>query len=47
VLRCAEVSEPASESGRYKCAQLHVRFAKSPCDFGGDLEGAGGVAVDA
>src|SRR5216684_1664159 len=44
---CAAGRSPASESGRYKRAELHARFAKSPCNFGGDFGGAGGVAVDA
>jgi hypothetical protein len=38
---------PASESGRYKCAQLHACVAKGLDDLGGDLGRAGGVAVDA
>jgi len=39
--------EPASESGRYKRAELHAGLAKGLRNLGGDLWGAGGVAVDA
>ena len=44
---CAAGRSPASESGRYKRAELHACFAKSLRGFGGDLWGAGSIAVDA